>query len=84
MAKAVRYVPDRAGFAAILKGPEVSRMVGDSAARIAARAGEGVDSKVWHGDSREVGIVQTVTRQAAARNSRNNTLLRAMEAGRVR
>ena len=84
MAKAVRFQPDKAGFAAVLRGAEVSRMVGESAARIAGRAGDGVDSKVWHGDSREVGIVQTVTRQAAARNSRNNTLLKAMEAGRVR
>lgn len=74
----------------MLRGPEVRKMVGGSASRIAAAAGDGFTSDLWvsaepgkSGQPRAVGGVTTDSFEARARQRRDNTLLRARDAGRV-
>ena len=81
---------DRGAVGALLRGPEVRRMVGSSAERIAARAGSGFAADVWispdrgrSGEPRAVGGVRTDSFGARKRQSRENLLVRARDAGRV-
>lgn len=78
------FEANHSGFAALLRGTEVQSMVSASAKRVSAQAGPGFESLTWQGSSRQVGIVQTGTAQARRRSSRDNVLLRSIEAGRVR
>lgn len=55
----------------------------DRAAEIARRAGDGYEASTWQGDGRVIGSVETATPAAMRDNSRNNTLLRAAEGGRL-
>lgn len=81
---------DRGAVGVFLRGPEVRRMVGTSAERIAARSGKGFASDVWispdrgrSGEPRAVGGVKTDSFSARRRQSRDNILVRARDAGRV-
>lgn len=90
MAKKASVKLDRGAVGVFLRGPEARRMVGASAERIAARAGGGFVSDVWvspdrgrSGEPRAVGGVKTDSFGARRRQSRDNILVRARDAGRV-
>lgn len=96
MAKKVSVKLDtEGGMAALLRGREVAGMVRSSADRIASAAGKGFEADTWISPSRgtskrgnsnpprAVGGVTAVTWGATRRNSKDNTLLRARDAGRV-
>lgn len=85
MAKKQGFTADHAEFRRLLRGPECAGMVRETAQKIAAAAPhDGIRGYVWMGDSRVVGIVQTVNKDAAAYNSRTNAILRAIQAGHIR
>lgn len=83
------------GLAAFLRGSEVAGMVRSSGNRVAAAAGRGFEADTWispsRGTSRRgnsnpprvVSGVAPVTPDARIRQSRNNVILRARDAGRV-
>lgn len=95
MAKKVSVKLDEAGMGAFLRGAEVSRMVRSAGDRIAAAAGAGFEADTWvsatrgtsaRGNSNPPRVTSRVTAEtfeAHARNSRDNVLLRARDAGRV-
>ena len=96
MAKRVKMDFDsEGGVAAFLRGPEVSGMVRSSGERVAAAAGDGFEADTWvsatrgvsrRGNSNPPRVVSGVapeTFKARRRNSRDNILLRARDAGRV-
>ena len=96
MAKRVKVKLDsEGGMAAFLRGHEVARMVRSSGERVAAAAGDGFEADTWISPTRGVSkrgysnpprVVSGVTPEtdsAARRNSRDNVLLRARDAGRV-
>lgn len=85
MPKKQGFTADHAEFRRLLRGTECTAMVKETADKIAAAAPhDGIRGYAWMGDSRAVGIVQTVNKDAAAYNSRTNAILRAIGAGRVR
>ena len=79
-------------FADIRNDPKVRADIADRTRRIAEAAGEGFDHGVddWpnektkrgKGQSRPHGYVVTATAKAMRKNARDNTLLRALDAGR--
>lgn len=95
MAKKVSVKLDEGGMGAFLSGREVAGMVRSSADRIASAAGRGFEADTWISPSRGtskrgnsnpprvIGGVTAVTWGAARRNSKDNTLLRARDAGGV-
>lgn len=95
MARNVRVKLDSRGLDALLAGREVTGMIGGSAERVAAAAGRGFEADTWisptrgtskRGNSyapRVVGGVRAETFSARVRNSRDNILLRARDAGRT-
>lgn len=96
MAKKVTVkLDEEGGMAAFLRGREVAAMARSSADRIAASAGRGFEADTWisptrgtskRGNSNPPRVVSGVAAQdadARLRNSRDNVLLRARDAGRV-
>ena len=95
MAKRVRVKLDEAGMGRFLAGSAVAGMVRSSGERVAAAAGDGFEADTWvsatrgvskRGNSNPPRVVSGVTPetfQARRRNSRDNVLLRARDAGRV-
>ena len=96
MAKRVKVKLDsEGGMAAFLRGPEVAGMVRSSGNRIAAAAGTGFEADTWvspvrgkskRGYSNPPRVVSGVfpeTSAARRKQSRDNVLLRARDAGRV-
>lgn len=78
------FTADHNEFRRFLRGPECTQMVREAAEKIASAAHhDGIRGYTWMGDSRAVGIVQTVNKDAAAYNSRTNAILRAIQAGRI-
>ena len=95
MAKRVRVKLDENGMGQMLAGPEVRAMVRASGDRIAASAGPGFEADTWvsptRGTSRKgysnppraVSGVTAETWPARRRQSRDNVLQRARDAGRT-
>lgn len=84
MADDVRFVLDPAGFDALRKSAEMDAALAAVAARIAAAAGDGFEADpVTDGAHRGRTRVYTATYAARVRNARENTLLKALDAGRA-
>lgn len=96
MAKKVKVKLDsEGGMAAFLRGREVAGMVRSSGNRVAAAAGPGFEADTWvspsrgtsrRGNSNPPRVISGVTAvdaNARRKNARDNTLLRARDAGRV-
>jgi hypothetical protein len=73
---------NRKAAAEILKSPEVLRDVRGRAERVAAAAGPGFEASSMIGRNRARASVRAISFSARVRNSRDNILLRALEAGR--
>lgn len=63
----------------ILKSPEMQAIIHEKCEEIASRAGEGFEAEVKVGKRRCAGRVKAVTWEAAGRNAKENTLVRAMK-----
>lgn len=95
MAKRVKVKLDEGGMGRFLAGSAVAGMVRSSGERVAAAAGDGFEADTWvsatrgvskRGNSNPPRVVSGVTPEtfsARRRNSRDNVLLRARDAGRV-
>lgn len=77
----VRFKPNKAAAAALLKGPEVQSMLARKAAAVAARAGEGFTSGVRVGKDRARAYVLPETYNARKRQARDHVLERAVGGG---
>lgn len=66
----------------ILKSPAVRADIQRRANRVAAAAGPGFEAWARSGRNRARASVEASTYEARKKNSRENTLLRALEAGR--
>ena len=74
---------NRNAFREIRLLPEVAADVHDRAERVAAAAGEGFDAFPTQAPrNRARAAVVTTSMKAIRQNARNNTLLRALDAGR--
>lgn len=69
-------------FEEIRRMPSVAAEIDSRAARIAAAAGPGYESSPYEGRSRHRASVITATFDAIRDQHRNNTLWRAIDAGR--
>lgn len=58
-------------------------MIESAAERIASAAGKGFEPSVQQGKTRPHGVVKATTFKARRDNARHNTLLKALNAGRV-
>lgn len=74
----VKIVIDNAGLRAL-----ATPMIESAAERIAAAAGKGFEPSVQQGKTRPHGIVKAATFKARRDNARHNSLLKALNAGRV-
>lgn len=74
----VKFEPDSAGIQALLKSAEVSALVSEYGAQVAARAGDGFESDTRTGKYRAICRVKPATKQAVRETYRNNTLLKAL------
>ena len=72
-------IPD---FVALRHEPGVAADIDSRAARVAAAAGKGYVASPYEGKSRHRASVFTQTQRAMVDSKRNNTLLRAIDAGR--
>ena len=72
-------IPD---FVALRHEPGVAADIDSRAARVAAAAGDGYESSPYEGKSRHRASVFTQTPRAMVDSQKNNTLLRAIDAGR--
>lgn len=90
MAKKVQVKLDRKGMGAFMRGPEMRAMVRASGERIADAAGEGISADTWiasepgrSGEPRAVSGVKADSWRGYQRQSRDNVILRARDAGRT-
>lgn len=74
----VKIVIDNAALRAL-----TAPMIESAAERIASAAGKGFESSVQQGKTRPHGVVKAATFKARRDNARHNTLLKALNAGRV-
>lgn len=70
------------GFEELRRSPGVAADIDARAARVAAAAGKGYVASPYEGKSRHRASVFTQTPRAMVDSKRNNTLLRAIDAGR--
>ena len=78
---AVKFDLNKSGVGALLKGPEVQRMLAAKAREIAARAGGGFESDMSVGSTRANARVRSTSIAAAHRAARDHTLERAVGGG---
>lgn len=90
MAKRVRFKFDSGGMGKFMRGSEMQSMVRASGDRVASAAGRGFEADTWispepgrSGQPRAVSGVKAETWSARRRQSRDNVLQRARDAGRV-
>lgn len=69
---------DRAGVAALLKGPETRNMVQSFGQAVAQRAGTGYGARTHDSGQRQICNVYAATPEARQDNLDNNTLIKAM------
>lgn len=70
-----------AGIRALLKGGEVEKMVGDTAAKVASRAGSGYSNDTKQMSGRVIASAYADTEEARKDSLENNTLLKALGGG---
>ena len=74
---------NNAAFNALRTAPGIEADLTERAQAVAAAAGEGVEMlPAEAGRKRAHRVVATTTVEAAARNAKDNTLIRALDAGR--
>lgn len=78
----MKIVHNRKAYAALLRSTEMLNEVRARAERIAAAAGPGFEASSMIGRNRARASVRTADVQAIRRNSRDNTLIRSLDAGR--
>ncbi len=69
------------GAQALLKDPGVQADIGERVDRVANAAGEGFEGDVQLGKRRTVGMIKTMTDEAAKKNAEESTLLIALNRG---
>ena len=72
----VKIELNSAGIREMLRSAEMQALLGEKAAEIAGRCGEGYESDVHMTPGRAIASVFTATPEAAKDNSKNNTILR--------
>lgn len=72
----VKVELNSAGIREMLRSPEMQALLGEKAAEIAGRCGDGYESDVHMTPGRAIASVFTATPEAAKDNSANNTILR--------
>lgn len=77
----IRIKWNRGAFRELRLEPGVQNHINQLAAQIAARAGDGYEVSHWQGKNRARASVYTDTFSARYDNARNQTLLRALDAG---
>lgn len=75
---AVKFKPDSAGIQALLKSEEVSTLVSEYGAQVAANAGDGFESDTQNGKYRAICRVKPATQKALRDTYRNNALIKAL------
>ena len=65
-----------AGILEMLRSPEMQAILGEKAAEIAGRCGDGYESDVHMTPGRAIASVFTATPKAVKDNAKNNTILR--------
>lgn len=78
----VRITMNRSAVRQLLRGPEVEQDLNRRARAIAAAAGEGHETDLWIGRTRARATVRAETFEARAREARDKSLTRAIDAGR--
>lgn len=78
----MEFVVSKSSFRKFLTSPELLPELQKRVDRIAAAAGEGYVGRVNPGRKRHRGAVITTTGDAIRDNARNNTLVRALDAGK--
>lgn len=73
-----KFELNRAGVAELLKGQEMQDLLGEKAAEIQSRCGDGYEQDVHVGKTRANAMVQAATHQAKRDNLKNNTILKAV------
>lgn len=76
----VKFKLNRAGVRELLKSAEMSKIVGDHAARVAGASGSGYASGTFTAGTRIVGKAYADTWAAKRDNAKNNTLLKNLKA----
>lgn len=82
MAERMRITLNRAGVGEILKGAPMEAEMLRRAESIARSAGEGFEATSVQGRTRARALVYATTYEAAARQRKDNVLMRAFDAGR--
>lgn len=79
-----RFDLDFAGFDELRKSSDLDAIISASVRRIASAAGPGFEAgPVVHGINRSRSDIHTTDFRSRVKNARENTLLRALDAGRV-
>lgn len=76
MSKSIEIELNSAGIREMLRSDEMQALLGEKAAAIAGRCGDGYESDVYMTPGRAIASVFTATPEAARDNSKNNTILR--------
>ena len=76
MSKSIEIELNSAGIREMLRSAEMQQLLGEKAAEIAGRCGDGYESDVHMTPGRAIASVFTATPKAAKDNSKNNTILR--------
>ena len=75
----VRIKLHSAGVRALLKGAEMQNILKEQAAAVAARCGDGYESRVGVAKKRAVADIYPVTADARRDNYKNNTLEKSLK-----
>ncbi len=78
----VKIVVHKRPLVALLKGPEIKRLIDAKTTRIAATAGPGMETDGAVGRNRYRGSVRTATFEARKAEASNRALSKALDAGR--
>ena len=82
MGKKVRFELNLKGLNELMKGPEMQAVLDEKAQQIQNAAGEGYEHQTYPINWIAVANVYPETKEAHADNMENNTLLKAMNAGK--
>ena len=77
----VRVKIRKRGAVALMNSPEMQAILREQSRAVASRAGEGFFSSVQQGKTRAHGRVRAATKEAAEKNLRENTLVKALGGG---
>lgn len=82
MGKKVRFELNLKGLNELMKSEEMQQVLDEKGAQVAAAAGEGYEHRTYPINWIAVSTVSAETREAVKDNLENNTLLRALNAGK--